>query len=157
RVQRKLPSMYHQFLELADVDITKQPMEVGPTTHYMMGGIRVEPDTGAATVKGLFAAGESAAGMHGANRLGANSLSDLLGVGRRPGAGAAAYAKSAPAPRLDDAEIAAEIADLLGPLSRAQGESPFDVHKALQRCMQAKVGIYRTQADLEQALVELEA
>src|SRR5206468_12453845 len=91
---RKLPSMYHQFMDLADVDITKTPMEVGPTTHYMMGGLRVDPDTGAATVPGLFAAGEAAAGMHGANRLGGNSLSDLLVFGRRAGAGAAAYARS---------------------------------------------------------------
>ena len=95
RVKRKLPRMYHQFLELADVDITKQPMEVGPTTHYMMGGVRVEPDTAAATVPGLFAAGEAAAGLHGANRLGGNSLSDLLVFGRRAGAGAAAYAQGA--------------------------------------------------------------
>src|SRR5262249_28495123 len=93
RVMRKLPSMYHQFLELADVDITRQPMEVGPTVHYLMGGLRVEPDTGAGTVPGLFAAGEAAAGLHGANRLGGNSLSDLVVFGRRAGAAAAAYAR----------------------------------------------------------------
>src|SRR5262245_64962917 len=93
--------MYHQFMELADVDITKGPMEVGPTTHYMMGGLRVDPDTAAATVPGLFAAGEAAAGMHGANRLGGNSLSDLLVFGRRAGAGAAAYAKGVAPGRLD--------------------------------------------------------
>ena len=157
RVTRKLPSMYHQFLELADVDITKQPMEVGPTTHYMMGGIRVEPDTGAATVPGLFAAGESAAGLHGANRLGGNSLSDLLVFGRRAGAGAAAYAKQLGAmPQVDGAEVEAEIADLLAPLARSHGESPYDVHQALQTCMQSKVGIFRAQADLEQAIAELE-
>src|SRR5262245_46328894 len=105
RVKRKLPSMYHQFMELADVDITKQPMEVGPTTHYMMGGLRVDPDTGAATLPGLFAAGEASAGMHGANRLGGNSLSDLVVFGRRAGAGAATYAKGVGAmPRINDAE-----------------------------------------------------
>jgi len=158
RVKRKLPSMYHQFTELADVDITKTPMEVGPTTHYIMGGIRVEPDTGAATVAGLFAAGESAAGMHGANRLGGNSLSDLLVFGRRAGAGAAAYAKGLSAvPSVNEGEIEAEVADLLAPLARGQGESPYDVHKALQQCMQTLVGIYRTQADLEKALEELGA
>src|SRR6185436_7532555 len=109
RVKRKLPSMYHQFMELADVDITRQPMEVGPTMHYMMGGIRVEPDTGAATVPGLFAAGEAAAGLHGANRLGGNSLSDLLVFGRRAGAGAAAYAKGlASMPHVSNAEVEAE-------------------------------------------------
>ena len=158
RVIRKLPSMYHQFLELADVDITKGPMEIGPTTHYIMGGIRVEPDTGAATVPGLFAAGESAAGMHGANRLGGNSLSDLLVFGRRAGAGAASYAKTlGQVPVVNEAEIEAEVADLLAPFSRTSGESPYDVHKALQECMQAKVGIYRGQAELEQAVEELEA
>ncbi|HET9326596.1 MAG TPA: fumarate reductase/succinate dehydrogenase flavoprotein subunit [Candidatus Eisenbacteria bacterium] len=157
RVKRKLPSMYHQFMELADVDITRTPMEVGPTTHYIMGGIRVEPDTGAGTVAGLFAAGESAAGMHGANRLGGNSLSDLLVFGRRAGAGAAAYAKGlGSTPAVNEAEIEAEVADLLAPLSRGQGESPYDVHKALQECMQTLVGIYRSQADLEKALEELE-
>src|SRR5213594_1552557 len=109
RVKRKLPSMYHQFMELADVDITKTPMEVGPTTHYMMGGLRVEPDTQAATLPGLFAAGEAAAGMHGANRLGGNSLSDLLVFGRRAGAGAAAHArKLSSTPHVNDAEIEAD-------------------------------------------------
>jgi len=110
RVIRKLPSMYHQFKELADVDITKEPMEVGPTTHYIMGGLRVEPDTGAATVPGLYACGEAAAGLHGANRLGGNSLSDLLVFGRRAGGAAADYAKSAgPAPAIDPAAIAASV------------------------------------------------
>src|SRR5206468_747485 len=151
RVRKKLPSMYHQFKELADVDITQQPMEVGPTTHYMMGGIRVEPDTGAATVKGLFAAGEAAAGLHGANRLAGNSLSDLLVFGRRAGAGAAAHAQSAPAPQISQAEIEAEVRDLLAPFERTQGETPYEVHRALQECMQARVGIFRAQADLEQA------
>jgi succinate dehydrogenase flavoprotein subunit len=157
RVKRKLPSMYHQFLELADVDITKQPMEVGPTTHYMMGGVRVDPDTAAASVPGLFAAGEAAAGLHGANRLGGNSLSDLLVFGRRAGAGAAAYAKSlATQPQPNEAEIEAETRAVLAPFDRSAGESPYEVHRALQDCMDRLVGIYRVQADLEQAIGELQ-
>ena len=153
RVIRKLPSMYHQFMELADVDITKQPMEVGPTTHYMMGGVRVEPDTGAATVPGLFAAGEAAAGMHGANRLGGNSLSDLVVFGRRAGAGAARYAQDAlGTPKVADAEVEAEIRDLLAPFERSSGESPYDVHRSLQDCMGKHVGIFRVQEDLELAV-----
>jgi succinate dehydrogenase flavoprotein subunit len=157
RVIRKLPSMYHQFVELADVDITKQPMEVGPTTHYIMGGVRVEPDTGAATVPGLFAAGEAAAGMHGANRLGGNSLSDLLVFGRRAGAGAAAYAQGVSAGRIDPAEMEAEARDLLAPFERGSGENPYELHRALQACMQVKVGIYRAEADLEHAVQEVQA
>jgi len=157
RVKKKLPSMYHQFTELADVDITKQPMEVGPTTHYMMGGIRVEPDTGAATVPGLFAAGEAAAGMHGANRLGGNSLSDLVVFGKRAGAGAARYAMDVlGTPKVSDAEIEAETHDLLAPFERSSGETPYDVHEALQDCMGKEVGIFRVQEDLELALRELE-
>ena len=153
RVKRKLPSMYHQFLELADVDITKQAMEVGPTTHYMMGGIRVDPDTAAATVPGLFAAGEAAAGLHGANRLGGNSLSDLLVFGRRAGAAAAAYAKELAAnPRIAESEIEAESRALLVPFERASGESPYAVHHALQEAMQSLVGIFRVEADLLRAL-----
>jgi succinate dehydrogenase / fumarate reductase flavoprotein subunit len=158
RVKRKLPSMYHQFMELADVDITKGPMEVGPTTHYMMGGLRVDPDTAAATVPGLFAAGEAAAGMHGANRLGGNSLSDLLVFGRRAGAGAAAYAKqrSSP-PQVNDAEIEAETRALLDPFERTAGESPYEVHRALQDVMDRLVGIFRVQADLESAIAQLQS
>jgi len=157
RVKKKLPSMYHQFMELADVDITAQPMEVGPTTHYMMGGMRVDPDTAATTVPGLFAAGEAAAGLHGANRLGGNSLSDLLVFGKRAGEGAAKYAKSLGAtPRVNDAEVEAEIADLLTPFSRSGGENPYEVHQALQDCMGRDVGIFRQQADLERALDGLE-
>jgi succinate dehydrogenase / fumarate reductase flavoprotein subunit len=156
RVKRKLPSMYHQFLELADVDITKGPMEVGPTTHYIMGGVRVEPDTGAATVPGLFAAGEASAGMHGANRLGGNSLSDLVVFGLRAGAGAADYAKRMSAmPRIADAEIEMEIGDMLAPFSRATGESPYEVHRALQDCMDRNVGIFRVKEDLELAITTL--
>ncbi len=153
RVIKKLPSMYQQFLELADVDITKIPMEIGPTTHYMMGGVRVDPDTAAATVPGLFAAGEAAAGLHGANRLGGNSLSDLVVFGRRAGAGAAAYAKShAGARTIAQSEIDAEIRDLLAPFDRPSGESPYDVHRALQECMQTNVGIFRLQEELERAV-----
>jgi succinate dehydrogenase / fumarate reductase flavoprotein subunit len=156
RVKRKLPSMYHQFMELADVDITKTPMEVGPTTHYMMGGLRVDPDTAAATVPGLFAAGEAAAGMHGANRLGGNSLSDLLVFGRRAGAGAAAYAKKqSAAPRVNDAEVEAETRALLAPFDRTAGESPYEVHRALQDVMDRLVGIFRVQGDLESAIEQL--
>jgi len=158
RVKRKLPSMFHQFLELADVDITRTPMEVGPTTHYMMGGLRVEPDSQEATVPGLFAAGEAAAGLHGANRLGGNSLSDLLVFGRRAGAGAAAYAKRMGAAlRIDDAEIEAETKSLLAPFERGAGESPYDVHRALQDCMDRLVGIFRIQADLEEAVDQLQS
>ncbi|HEV2106219.1 MAG TPA: fumarate reductase/succinate dehydrogenase flavoprotein subunit [Candidatus Eisenbacteria bacterium] len=157
RVKRKLPSMYSQFLELADVDITRQPMEVGPTAHYMMGGVRVVPDTGAATVPGLFAAGEAAAGLHGANRLGGNSLSDLLVFGRRAGVAAAAHARSlAAAPRVDEAEVEAQMQAMLAPLSRGEGESPFEVHHALQECMGRYVGIFRVEADLQAALAEIE-
>jgi succinate dehydrogenase / fumarate reductase, flavoprotein subunit len=150
--------MYHQFKELADVDITAGPMEVGPTTHYIMGGMRVEPDTAATTVPGLFAAGEAAAGLHGANRLGGNSLSDLIVFGKRAGEGAAQYAKSlGSAPRVDDSEVQAEIADLLAPFSRSSGESPYDVHKALQDVMDKNVGIFRQQAEMERAVEDLQA
>jgi succinate dehydrogenase / fumarate reductase flavoprotein subunit len=153
RVMKKLPSMYHQFKELADVDITQGPMEVGPTTHYMMGGIRVDPDTAAATVPGLYAAGEAAAGLHGANRLGGNSLSDLVVFGRRAGLAAARYAKGlSAAPRIAGGEIEAEQRDLIAPFERASGESPYEVHRALQECMGVNVGIFRVQADLERAL-----
>ena len=157
RVKKKLPSMYHQFLELADVDITKQPMEVGPTTHYIMGGVRVDPDSGAATVPGLFAAGEASAGMHGANRLGGNSLSDLVVFGRRAGAGAANYAKVTMSATIDESAIEAETRALLLPFERTAGESPYAVHQALQECMDKYVGIFRVHEDLELALRELEA
>ena len=157
RVKRKLPSMYHQFLELADVDITKQPMEVGPTMHYEMGGVRVDPDTGAATVPGLFGAGEVAAGLHGANRLGGNSLSDLVVFGRRAGLAAAQYAKSAPgSTRIAEPEIEAEIAEMLAPFERRGGDGPYELQRALQQCMNDYVGIFRTQKDLEVALGVLE-
>jgi succinate dehydrogenase / fumarate reductase flavoprotein subunit len=155
-VKRKLPSMYHQFLELADVDITKQPMEVGPTCHYMMGGIRVNGESGEASISGLFAAGEAAAGLHGANRLGGNSLSDLLVFGRRAGLAAAQHAKSTAAPTLDPDQIQQAEREMLGPFSRNAGENPFLLHDELQKTMQSLVGIFRTEQDLSQALVEIE-
>src|SRR5262245_25784833 len=156
RVKRKLPSMYHQFLELADVDITKTPMEVGPTMHYHMGGIRVDADTGAATVPGLFAAGEVAAGLHGANRLGGNSLSDLLVFGRRAGMGAAQYARTLKAmPQVPDTDLDAESRSLLQAFERTEGESPYDVHRDLQQCMDRHVGIFRVDEDLELGIREL--
>jgi succinate dehydrogenase / fumarate reductase flavoprotein subunit len=155
-VKQKLPSMYHQFKELADVDITKGPMEVGPTCHYMMGGIRVEAETAASTLPGLFAAGEAAAGLHGANRLGGNSLSDLLVFGRRAGLGAAAYAAKASASAIDDAQIAEAERDMLAPFDRSEGENPYAVHRDLQEVMQNLVGIFRVEEDVVKALGELE-
>jgi succinate dehydrogenase / fumarate reductase, flavoprotein subunit len=151
-VKRKLPSMYHQFLELADVDITKGPMEVGPTCHYMMGGVRVEADTGASAVRGLFAAGEAAAGLHGANRLGGNSLSDLLVFGKRAGLAAAQHAKAQTPPSIDAAQIHRAEREMLAPFERQTGESPYTVHSDLQRIMQSLVGIYRNEEDLKSAL-----
>jgi len=139
------------------VDITRQPMEVGPTTHYMMGGVRVDAETEAATVPGLFAAGEVAGGLHGANRLGGNSLSDLLVFGRRAGLGAAAYAKANPAdPRIDASAVDAIIAEALAPFDRSGGENPYAVQDALQNMMGTYVGIARSQDDLRMALGELE-
>jgi succinate dehydrogenase / fumarate reductase, flavoprotein subunit len=155
-VKKKLPSMYHQFKELADVDITKGPMEVGPTCHYMMGGIRVDAETAQSTVPGLFAAGEAAAGLHGSNRLGGNSLSDLLVFGRRAGLAAAQYAQSAPAPSLDATQIEQSEKELLAPFSNTGAESPYAVHRDLQEVMQNLVGIFRTDEDLKKALAELE-
>jgi len=155
-VKKKLPSMYHQFKELADVDITKGPMEVGPTCHYMMGGIRVDAETAQSTIPGLFAAGEAAAGLHGSNRLGGNSLSDLLVFGRRAGLVAAEHAKRASASSLDNAQIDRAEKELLAPFSNTASESPYAVHRDLQEVMQNLVGIYRTKEDLEKALVELE-
>jgi len=152
-VKKKLPSMYHQFMEFANIDITKGPMEVGPTGHYAMGGVRVDADTGAATVPGLFAAGESSGGMHGANRLGGNSLSDLLVFGRRAGAGAAAYAAKTAVPgTLDAAQIAAAEREMLSPFERAGGPDPYSIHRRLQDSMQSLVGIFRTKEDLEKGI-----
>jgi succinate dehydrogenase / fumarate reductase, flavoprotein subunit len=154
-VKKKLPSMYHQFKELADVDITKEPMEVGPTCHYMMGGIRVEAETGQSSMPGIFAAGEAAAGLHGANRLGGNSLSDLLVFGRRAGMAAAAHAKKTAYASLDNAQMQDAERGLLAPFSN-KGESPYAVHRDLQTVMQSLVGIYRNAEDLERALNELQ-
>jgi succinate dehydrogenase / fumarate reductase flavoprotein subunit len=155
-VKKKLPSMYHQFKELADVDITKGPMEVGPTCHYMMGGIRVDAETAESTLPGLFAAGEAAAGLHGSNRLGGNSLSDLLVFGRRAGQAAAQHAKLSSEPSIDNAQIEQAERELLAPFSNTGGESPYAVHRDLQEVMQNLVGIFRTYEDLKKALVELE-
>jgi len=155
-VKRKLPSMYHQFKDLADVDITKVPMEVGPTCHYVMGGIRVDAETGASTISGLFAAGEAAGGLHGANRLGGNSLSDLLVFGRRAGLAAAEHAKKSAAPNLDNAQIEAAEKQLLAPFERTTGENPYTIHMELQEMLQSLVGIFRTAEDLSRALGELE-
>jgi succinate dehydrogenase / fumarate reductase flavoprotein subunit len=155
-VRKKLPSMYHQFKELADVDITTGPMEVGPTCHYMMGGIRVDAETAQSTVSGLFAAGEAAAGLHGANRLGGNSLSDLLVFGKRAGKAAADYAKSVQSGALDSAQLQDAEREMLAPFERSQGEFPYEIHRDLQDFMHSLVGIFRTEGDLQKALGELE-
>jgi succinate dehydrogenase / fumarate reductase flavoprotein subunit len=152
-IKRKLPSMYHQFKQLADLDITKEPMEVGPTTHYMMGGIRVDGETQMATVPGLFAAGEAAAGLHGANRLGGNSLSDLLVFGRRAGRFAAAFAKENGKATVDDAEIQAVATTALAFFERGPaGENPYQIQYDLQETMQSLVGIVRVEDEMQQAL-----
>ncbi|HUS11908.1 MAG TPA: FAD-binding protein [Pyrinomonadaceae bacterium] len=155
-VKRKLPSMYHQFRELADVDITKGPMEVGPTCHYMMGGIRVDAETAAATVPGLFAAGEAAAGLHGANRLGGNSLSDLLVFGRRAGLAAAEHAGKPSSVNIRPEQIDEASMEMLEPFARGEGESPYRIHEALQDTMQSYVGIFRNEDDLGRGLSELQ-
>src|SRR5207253_8176662 len=149
-VIRKLPSMYHQFKNLADVDITKSPMEVGPACHYMMGGIRVDAETAESTLPGLFAAGEAAAGLHGANRLGGNSLSDLLVFGRRAGEAAARHAQaSSPPPAADTGQIEEAAREMLLPFERADGESPYAIHRDLQETMHSLVGIFRDADDLK--------
>jgi succinate dehydrogenase / fumarate reductase flavoprotein subunit len=157
-IKRRLPSMYHQFKELGDVDITKEPMEVAPTCHYVMGGVEVDADTQASTrVQGLYAVGEVSGGMHGSNRLGGNSLGDLLVFGKRAGEAAAGYTSSLavrPAPR--DADVAAAADEALAPFDNPGGENPYAVMKDLQTHMQSLVGIIRTGAELEQALAELE-
>ncbi|MEV4102972.1 fumarate reductase/succinate dehydrogenase flavoprotein subunit [Nonomuraea sp. NPDC049649] len=155
-IKRRLPSMYHQFKELADVDITAEPMQVGPTCHYIMGGIEVEADTAAASVPGLFAAGEVAGGMHGSNRLGGNSLSDLLVFGRRAGAGAAAYVDGLAArPKISAQQIDAAREEALAPLERS-GENPYEVHHELQRTMNELVGIIRKAEEISEALQVVE-
>jgi len=155
-IQRKLPSMYHQFKELADIDITKEPMEVGPTTHYMMGGVKVDGDTQMSTVPGLFAAGECAAGLHGANRLGGNSLSDLLVFGKRAGRYAACFAKEHREGRIDNALVSQAAARALAPFERNNGTGPYQIQQKLQEIMQDLVGIVRTESEMKQALAEIE-
>jgi succinate dehydrogenase / fumarate reductase flavoprotein subunit len=158
-ILRRLPSMYHQFKELADVDITKEPMEVGPAQHYVMGGVEVDPDTGESGVPGLFAAGEVSGGMHGSNRLGGNSLSDLLVFGRRAGLGAAEYI-SRLGPKLpvaDEGEIVAARTEALAPLERTSGENPYAVHAEVQDTMSSLVGIIRTESEIKKALAELDS
>ena len=154
-VKKKLPSMYHQFRELADVDITKGPMEVGPTCHYMMGGIRVEAESAQSTVPGLFAAGEAAAGLHGANRLGGNSLSDLLVFGKRAGVAAVEHAQQAGPVSIDEQQIEEAEREMLAPFERA-GDSPYDIHRDLQESMQNYVGIFRNEDDLKKGLSEVQ-
>jgi succinate dehydrogenase / fumarate reductase flavoprotein subunit len=157
-ILRRLPSMYHQFKELADVDITKEPMEIGPTCHYVMGGVEVDPESQAASVPGLYAAGEVSGGMHGSNRLGGNSLSDLLVFGRRAGQAAAEHvdAVSASRPAVSQADVDAAMLEALAPLERAGGENPYEVHAALQQLMTDQVGLIRNEGELESALSELE-
>jgi succinate dehydrogenase / fumarate reductase flavoprotein subunit len=156
-ILRKLPSMYHQFKELADVDITKEPMEVGPAQHYVMGGVEVDADSGASLVPGLFAAGEVSGGMHGSNRLGGNSLSDLLVFGRRAGLGAAEYTSAlASRPAVSEAALAEARAEALAPLDRDGGENPYTVHGEVQQMMSDLVGIIRREDEIKTALAELE-
>ncbi len=155
-IKKRLPSMWHQFYELAGVDITKEPMEVGPTCHYVMGGVEVEPDTAAAVgVPGLFAAGEVAGGMHGSNRLGGNSLTDLLVFGRRAGAGAAEYVKSTGKNPVSDAAITAAAAKIQAPFDRAGGENSYSLHAELQEVAHNLVGIIRTGTELQDAIEKI--
>ena len=151
-IKKKLPSMYHQFKQLGDIDITAEAMEIGPTTHYMMGGVRVDGDTQMSDVPGLFAAGECGAGLHGANRLGGNSLSDLLVFGKRAGEFAAQFAKKSGAAVPDNAQVEDAARQALAPFERGAGESPYAVQHDLQELMQSKVGIVRRQEEMEQAL-----
>jgi succinate dehydrogenase / fumarate reductase flavoprotein subunit len=155
-IKKKLPSMYHQFKQLADIDITKEPMEIGPTTHYMMGGVEVDADSQMSSVPGLFAAGECGAGLHGANRLGGNSLSDLVVFGRRAGEYAAKYAKENSAGKIDQARVDEVAKMALAPFDRgAAGENPFAVQYELQEMMQDLVGIVRVEGEMESALGEI--
>src|SRR5215510_6070639 len=158
-IKKKLPSMYHQFKQLADLDITETPMEVGPTTHYIMGGIRVDGDTQMSSIPGLFAAGECAAGINGANRLGGNSLSDLLVFGKRAGEHAAAFTNSNARVTVDQAQASRAVDESLKPFENGQrgGENPFTVQAALQDMMQSHVGIVRTEHEMQQALKEIAA
>jgi succinate dehydrogenase / fumarate reductase flavoprotein subunit len=153
-IKKKLPSMYHQFKQLADIDITEEPMEVGPTTHYVMGGVRVDADTQMSDVPGLFAAGECAGGLHGANRLGGNSLSDLLVFGKRAGEHAAGFAKQNEAANVDSEQIAATARRALEPFEHS-GENPFQIQHDLQDLMQDLVGIVRREEEMQRALAGL--
>ena len=154
-IKRKLPSMYHQFKQLADIDITEQPMEVGPTTHYVMGGVHVDPDTQMSRVPGLFAAGECAAGINGANRLGGNSLSDLLVFGKRAGEFAAKFAKENSIGKIDNDKIDIVAREAVAPFERSAGENPYEVQKDLQEIMQDNVEIVRTEVEMNSALEHL--
>src|SRR5438094_5057563 len=155
-IKKKLPSMYHQFYKLANLDITKEPMEVGPTTHYIMGGVRVDPDTQMSTVPGLFAAGECAAGINGANRLGGNSLSDLLVFGKRAGEFAAKFAKEHSLGKIDDGRIETVAREALAPFERRDDENPYQVQKDLQDTMQDLVGIVRNESEMREALEKID-
>ena len=156
-IKRKLPSMYHQFKELADLDITKEPMEVGPTTHYIMGGIRVDADTQMSTIPGLFAAGECASGINGANRLGGNSLSDLIVFGKRAGEYAAQFAREQGAARIDESAVERATNDALRPFDVGdQGENPYRLQAELQDSMQNLVGIVRQEGEMQQALSRIQ-
>jgi succinate dehydrogenase / fumarate reductase flavoprotein subunit len=155
-IKRKLPSMYHQFKELADIDITQQPMEVGPTTHYAMGGIHVDPDTQMSRVRGLFAAGECAAGINGANRLGGNSLSDIVVFGKRAGEYAAQFAKENALGEIDNSKIDLVTREALAPFDRTDGENPYEIQKDLQGMMQDNVGIVRTESEMQSAVEHLQ-
>jgi succinate dehydrogenase / fumarate reductase flavoprotein subunit len=154
-IKRKLPSMYHQFKQLADIDITKEPMEVGPTTHYIMGGVRVDPDTQMSRVVGLFAAGECAAGINGANRLGGNSLSDLLVFGKRAGEFAAKFAKENSHGKIDNNKIDMYAREALKPFENGSGDNPYSVQRDLQEVMQQNVGIVRDEGEMRSALDHL--
>jgi succinate dehydrogenase / fumarate reductase, flavoprotein subunit len=154
-IKRKLPSMYHQFKQLADIDITEQAMEVGPTTHYIMGGVHVDPDTQMSRVAGLFAAGECAAGINGANRLGGNSLSDLLVFGKRAGEFAAKFAKESSLGKIDHDQVDIAAREALAPFERADGENPYEIQRDLQELMQSNVGIVRNEMEMHDALKKL--
>jgi succinate dehydrogenase / fumarate reductase flavoprotein subunit len=156
-IKKKLPSMYHQFKQLADIDITREPMEVGPTTHYVMGGVRVDSDTQMSRIPGLFAAGECAAGINGANRLGGNSLSDLLVFGKRAGEYAAVFAKENSPGEIDLKEIEKAARDAVAPFERGAGENPYTLQHDLQETMQDKVGIVRREEEMISALEDLNA
>jgi succinate dehydrogenase / fumarate reductase flavoprotein subunit len=155
-IKRKLPSMYHQFKELADLDITKEPMEIGPTTHYIMGGIRVDADTQMSTIPGLFAAGECASGINGANRLGGNSLSDLIVFGKRAGEYAAQWSHQNAAARIDAAQVERATTDVLTPFEVGdRGENPYTLQADLQDTMQKLVGIVRQESEMQEAVVRI--